>query len=613
MRAKNTILFFVISLVFCGYLSAQQDSVIKDTTALYKNIETYSKQSKFNAFIYHLVFKKNASDSRKKDSKKRAYKKLIQKPYSGFEGKIIRNINIITLDPFGYSAIDTLVSNQNFFSKAGNRIHLKTRGITIQNLLLTHKNAPFNSLLVKESERLIRSQNYVHDVSFYVVDAGEKKDSVDIYIRELDKWSFIPEGTISPNGFFLGIKDKNFLGTGDELSSTATINYVTGNNAFVTNYSIPNIRTTYIKVNLYYAFDDHGYFTRRLIVERPFFSPVAKWAAGISLTARFRKDSLEYADPAYIPLNLQFKTQDYWAGKAIQIFKSNYEGEMITNLIMAVRYLHVNYSEKPALLNDPLHIYSNEDFILGEIGISARKYVQDRYIFKYGVIEDVPVGKVFILTGGYQIKPDSRRSYFGLRFSSGRYHPWGYLSSNFEYGTFINSSHVEQGVFTAGINYFSGLFEIGRWKFRQFAKPQVTIGLNQFSYDSLTLKEGYGLDAFNSTALSGSRRMLFTLQTQSYAPWYLLGFRFGPYITYSLGMLGDTKTGFKTSKVYSQLGFGVLIKNENLVFNTFQISISFYPLIPGIGQNVFKFNSYKTSDFGFRDFEIGKPATVVFR
>jgi hypothetical protein len=65
--------------------------------------------------------------------------------------------------------------------------------------------------------------------------------------------------------------------------------------------------------------------------------------------------------------------------------------------------------------------------------------------------------------------------------------------------------------------------------------------------------------------------------------------------------------------VFSQIGLGVLIKNANLVFNTFQISISFYPLIPGIGQDVFKMNSFRTTDFGFRDFEIGKPARVIYR
>jgi hypothetical protein len=285
----------------------------------------------------------------------------------------------------------------------------------------------------------------------------------------------------------------------------------------------------------------------------------------------------------------------------------------MTNLILAVRYLSIRYTDRPSRLDDPLHAYSSEDFFLGAIGISSRKYVQDRFIFKYGVIEDVPVGKVYELTGGYQIKSDSKRLYLGARFSFGNYYQWGYLSSNFEYGTFFNGSRQEQGVFSAGVNYFTGLFEIGKWKFRQFVKPQVTIGMNRFSYDSLTLKEGYGIDGFNSLALSGNSRMLLTLQTQAYAPWNLLGFHIGPFITYSLGMLGDAATGFKTSKVYSQIGLGVLIKNENLVFNTFQISISFYPLIPGVGQDVFRMNTYRTFDFGFRDFEIGKPAIAAFQ
>jgi hypothetical protein len=78
-------------------------------------------------------------------------------------------------------------------------------------------------------------------------------------------------------------------------------------------------------------------------------------------------------------------------------------------------------------------------------------------------------------------------------------------------------------------------------------------------------------------------------------------------------MLGNAAEGFKNSKVYSQIGLGVLIKNENLVFNSFQISISFYPLIPGIGQDVLKMNSFRTTDFGFRDFEIEKPSKVIFQ
>jgi hypothetical protein len=102
------------------------------------------------------------------------------------------------------------------------------------------------------------------------------------------------------------------------------------------------------------------------------------------------------------------------------------------------------------------------------------------------------------------------------------------------------------------------------------------------------------------------------LQTQSYAPWNFIGFRFGPYLTFSLGKLGDAATGFRNSRMYSQIGLGVLIKNDHLVINTFQVSFAFYPVIPGIGQNVFRANSFRTADFGLHDFEIGKPEIVAF-
>jgi hypothetical protein len=612
MLFKFFYLLFFISFFINDFASAQDLPVKKDSTTLYRNIESYSKRSKLNTLMFRIFFKPVPVES-KKEVKKKVYKKLIQKPYSAFQRKIIRKINIVTLDPFGYSTTDTTSVTHNRFIKAANDLHLKTRISKIRNLLLFSENEPFNSFFVKESERLIRNQQYVHDVSFYVVSTGAKSDSVDIFIRELDIWSISPKIVISPSRLSLGITDKNILGSGHEFKNVYERNFIKGINVFNSTYFIPNIKSTYINSRLHIGIDGNGNSIKSLTIDRPFYSPYATWAAGVSFAYQVKKDSLKDLDPLFVPLNLKFNTQDFWAGKAIRIFKGSTEEEMATNLIISGRYLRVRYGEKPSELNDPLDIYSNEDFYLAGIGISTRKYVQDTYVFKYGLIEDVPVGKVIELTGGYQVRNDTGRTYLGIRVSFGNYRAWGYLSSNFEYGTFFNSSRAEQGVIKASLNYFTGLFEIGRWKFRQFCKPQITFGINRFSYDSLTLNEGHGLDGFNSTGSSGTNRLIFTVQTQTYAPWNFLGFHFGPFITYSFGMLGDAGTGFKKSKVYSQLGLGVLIKNFNLVFNTFQLSISFYPFIPGVGQNVFKMNSYKTTDFGFRDFEIERPVPVIYR
>ena len=460
---------------------------------------------------------------------------------------------------------------------------------------------------------MIRSEKFVHDVNFYVASPSKNSDSVDITIRELDIWSIHPQLSISTSAMKAGLSDRNFLGSGHEFQNFYARNFTTGINYFNTFYIIPNIRTTYINSKLHFGIDGYGNVRKSIGLDRPFYSPYAKWAAGIFIDSRVSRDSVEYEDPLHVPLNLKFNTQDFWAAKAFQIFKDHEDSDLVTNFILASRYLRVRFRETPTDINDPLKIYANEDFFLGSIGISARKYVQDKFIFKYGLVEDVPVGKVYELTAGYQIRDNVRRPYLGFRASSGNYYDWGYLSFDFRYGTFFKSSHTEQGVVTAGLNYFTGLIEGGRWKFRQFIKPEITIGINRFSYDTLTLNNDNGLDGFYSSTVSGTNRLLLTLQTQSYAPWDVLGFNFGPYFTCTLGMVGDAVEGFKNRKLYSLFGVGVLIKNEHLVINTFQISISFYPMIPGRGNNILKFNSYRTGEFGFRDFEIGKPAPVRYR
>lgn len=613
MCHKTTIILIFIFISTNDFAFAQQKPGAKDSTKIYSDIESFSKRGKFTKFMYSLIFKPVVPTSQQKKGKRKIYKKLIQKPYSAFEGKVIRNINIETLDPFGYSIGDSIYKEPNFLAKTGNKLHVKSQRITIRNLLLIHQNQVFDSLLVKESERLVRSQKYIRDVSFFVKATAKGSDSVDIFIRELDIWSIIPKGSASASSITINLADKNFLGLGHELQGDFTRNYTEGINTYHTNYSIPNIKNSYVRGTVHLAKAGDKNYNRSFTIDRPFFSPFAKWAAGVNFTQQFFNDSAHFDTQQLGMLRYKFNSQDYWVGNAIQLFKGNSEYNRTTNFISTARFLRVRYLEKPNELFDTQHGFTNENFYLASIGISTRRYVQDKYIFKFGIPEDVPVGKVFSLTGGYQEKNYTGRAYLGARVSMGSYYPWGYLSSNFEYGNFIRTSQFEEGVFTAGLNYFTGLIEMGKWKLRQFVKPQLTIGFNRFASDSLTLNDGYGLDGFRSTELQGTSRLLLTIQTQAYAPWNFIGFRFGPYFSFTMGMLGDAVTGFRKSKVYSQIGVGVLIKNENLILNTFQLSLSFYPVIPDSGYNIFKINSFGTADFGFRDFEIGKPEPVVYR
>ncbi len=609
MYKKVIIPFFLFSLSAIITLAQSPDSQKKDSTKVYKQIETYSKKRGFTNFLHGLFFRPVETKPIKTT---KARRKILQKPYRNFEGKIIRNIEIVTLDPFGFSANDTNVVVQNRLYKTGNRLHIKSQEITIRNLLLIRKNETFDSLLVKESERLIRSQKYIQDVSIFTSLAGRNSDSVNIFIRVVDLWSIIPEGAISPTRVTIGLNEKNFLGTGHNFENVFTWNHSNGNNIYNSNYFIPNIKNTYINTSLHYGIDENENYIKSLNVERPFFSPFAKWAAG----AYFEKQSAingnqgNYPDPS---IKVEYTTQDYWAGIATRVFKGNTEEARTTNLITSLRYLRIRFPQRPGSPIDSLHIYSKEDFYLTGLGLSRRTYIKDKYIFNFGLIEDVPVGSVYGLTGGFQVRNNEGRFYLGGRFSFGDFHDWGYLSANFEYGTFFLSSIPEQSVFIAEVNYFTELIEIGNWKFRQFIKPQLSLGFNRFATEQLSINNENGIAGFNSVLLTGTKKIILTFQTQSYAPWNVLGFRFGPYLTCSLGMLGDELNGFHKSRVYSQFGLGFLIKNEFLVFNYIQISVAFYPSIPGIGENIVKINPLSTSDFGFQNFELGKPVTVDYR
>jgi hypothetical protein len=613
MRLRNIIILSVIALFMNESVFGQVTPSKTDSTKIYKDIESYSRKNKFTRFMYQFFFKPVTVSSAKKKVKKKGYRKLIQTSYGAFEGKIIRNINITTLDPFGYSVTDTSVSPKGTMVKHANQMHMKSREISIRNLLLIHRNQEFDSLLVKESERLVRTKGYIHDVSFFVVSTSKGSDSVDIYIREMDNWSLVPRFNASTSSMTFGLNDKNFAGMGHDSQNSFTWYHASHAYGYKVGYLIPNIRGTYINSKLLISRDQYNNTSRGFAIDRPFFSPFAKWAAGVAVNYQYHKYYIYTSDSLLAEERFKFNTQDYWVGNAIRISKGNTENDRTTNFISTLRFLRMRYINQPDEINVNQKMFSSENFYMASIGISTRKYVRDKYVFKYGLIEDVPIGKVFNLTGGYQNKNNANRLYLSARISFGNYFSWGYLSSSFEYGTFFRAKQVEQGLITADLIYFTGLKEIGKWKFREFIKPQIAIGLNRFSQDSITLNNGHGLDGFNSPQLSGTKRLLLTLQTQSYAPWNLWGFHFGPFLGLAMGILGDAGTGFKYNKVYSEISLGVLIRNDNLVISTFQFSVSYYPSIPGMGQNIFKANTLKTTDFGFRDFEIGKPGIMLFQ
>lgn len=623
MNHKYSIIY-VLFLLLSSHMLAQIKPATKDSVEVYKKIETYSQQKKFTKTLHKLIFRSSTKNRNNINIHK-------QQDYGDFNGKPIRNIIIETLDPFGFSVEDTTKHAKNWIGDVGNKIHIKSNTIAIRNLLLFKKHTLLDTFLITESKRLMRSQKFIRSVKIDVKKANEQTDSVDVKVRVLDSWSLIPQGSLSSSKVNFYVKERNFFGFGHQFSNRITKRFEDGKTAYSFDYLIPTIKNTYISTALTYQQTLEGYYKKRLNIEKGFVSSLTKWAGGINLDDRFRQDSLTDASFEYKNNNFKYTSQDVWLGRAYNIFKNNSYESRTTNLITALRFVNANYREKPEVEYDAINYFADEIFYMGRIGVASREFVEDTYIFRDGIVEDVPIGFASSITSGVQKKNQNNRVYLGGNISMAKYTKRGYLNAALEFGTFFNHNNLEQTALTLELNYFTNLITLSNaWKMRQFVKPRVLLGFNRLNSmaDRLNLNEksaslGYDMNEFRRDEISnipgfsaeiyGSQKILLSLQTQFYSPWNIIGFRLNPYVNITSGLMGKTNNLAYNKKLYTAIGVGFIIRNDYLVFNSFQISLSYYPTIPGQGNNMFKTNSFQTHDFGFNPIEIGKPTTVRYQ
>lgn len=627
MKLKKYVSLLVFFSCFSISGFSQVNGTENDSIKIYQKIEEFSQKRKFTRMLHDLVFipteRKNTSRIQFRENRS----------YRLYHGKIIRNIIIENLDPFGFSVYDTVSKPRNWSETTGNKIHIRSAKSTIRDLLLIEEDARLDTLLLRESERLLRSQPYIRSalITAAFPEGRDKGDSIDITVRVKDSWSLLPEGAFSPNRNMLGIKELNFIGTGHELGFRFIRQFEEGENAYDARYIIPNFKNTFIRSTVHYRRNLDDSYYKGVNLERIFYSPFTTWAGGVYVDQQYRKDSVPNIVFPVSYIGHKYNTYDAWAGLSFPLFEGLSEDDRTTNLITSARMLRVDYREKPPEEIDDADFFSSETFYMGSIGIASRQFVKDQYIFDYGFIEDVPVGTVYGLTTGYQRKNERSRLYLGGRIAFGNYLKWGFLSTHLELGSFFRDKKTEQTTFSFQANYFTNLINISpAWKMRQFIKPQFIWGINRLNTiaDRVTINEHvnhlgvYGFDygeqnlmgiqGFRSN-IYGTQKFLLTLQTQFYAPWNIIGFRLNPYINLSAAMIGDEVVKITSSKLYSAIGAGVIISNDHLVFNTFQLSFAWYPDIPGRGDNILRTNAFNTSDFGFQDFQFGRPRTVLFK
>ena len=605
LRTVRVALFML--LIALSYdAGAQTDS----TPTIYQNLHKYSLKHKVTRWIYSGIFVEPKSAEEPPPSAPRTER---VDPFMKYKGRIVRHIGIRTLDPFGFSVDDTAQAPVNALQTWGNRLHRKTRPLIVRNLLLVKPYQPLDPLQVSESERVLRASPFVNDARIVVEPVENMTDSVDLLVLVHDKWSIDVSAEADLTSASARLREKNFLGWGQGVEQR--VGYVLSEPKLYLSgsHEVYNIRNSHISSYAHYSLSPDGN-DLGFSLQRPFFSPLAKWAAGFSWGQSWSQFRLLNADEVVLYEHALSPTSlDLWGGRSFPLGGASEPGGRNSNFVLAARYAQTRYVTRPPRGLDPAGALSNMSLFFVSTGLSIRQYYKERYLYRFGNSEDVPEGLLLTFTTGVQKRELTvNRPYIGTFVSRGRNYPdLGYLNVGFGFGTYFQTGNIVDGAFNARVLYFTDLRTWGRWHFRQFFRFNAVYGYDKPSYMSVDLN-GTQLYGFSGGALRGTHKELFRSETVFYAPWSFLGFKVAPVILAGFGTLGNEGDPLFSGRIQTAITIGLLVRNENLLVSTFELSLGFYPYLPDIQGPGFRFNSFDSFSAGAEAFDFTEPTEVPF-
>lgn len=597
-------------------LLIQSDTVFGMNDVVFRELYKYSRRKNIfsgllrNVILYDPHYRPDSIQSTVTDGRA---------PFLLYEDKIIRSVDIGVLAPLGYSIKDSSKTPQSLLQKTGNLLHVKSRKWLIRNSLIFKKGDRVNPFMFAESERLLRSNEYIYDARILIKEV-EDTDSVDVYVLAQDIFSIGAGASADPRRgrYDAVVRDVNFVGMGQMLFYDIRIgdNYSGGVNHYAA-HRINNIARSFAASNLFLNMENaramYGIHLNRDLV-----TPTLKWIGGINYTwYRFPYDNRIDILEEHQKDTVSYFRQDYWIGAPIKFFISSSAFDNGERLIFSTRYFKTIHTVAPPLetYSDSSRVfpYDDSDFFLGSATLYRRVSFKDRFVFRFGRTEDIPDGILVSILGGLHRSRRATRPYWGVNSVFSHYNrDIGYMYVNLGLGAFFNQGVVEEGVLNTRALMFTPLVTIGRNKFRQFVGIRYAHGHNMLFGNTVDINNERGLRGFSSAYLLGSRKLILNTETNWFLPYNFLGFRFALLAFADLAWINSERKLMTKNNFYPALGIGIKIRNENLNFDSFQFYLGYYPNSSRIDKGDWALFQRSYSFYTFNDFYYTRPDIISF-
>ena len=556
---------------------------------------------------------------------------LLDRQFDRHNFKIVRRIDIRTLDAFGFSLSDSTRRPRTLVEKAGNGLHLKTARSRIRQVLLFRPGRPLEPQALAESERLLRQTPEILDARVLVNELTSTADSVDIAVLTTDVFSItagLEVGTATSGLVTFG--DDNFLGQGHQLQNAYRYGLDLSANgdqtpqqwAYDGSYTAPfrHFVTAQARYRNEYNFRSGG-----VSVRRDFYSPSTRYAGALTLDDYAPNVALQTPPEGqpYVFYPLRYLVQDAWVGRALRLRSYDLGYENPGRLIIAARAYRTTYTTIPTPepgsgLAPP--DYQNSTLLLGTVGYSVRRYYKNRYLFGFGRTEDVPAGTLLSLTAGYDVNRAVARRYLAVRLATGAFsNRHGYFYGAVDLGAYQRldqSRGWEQGLLSTEFTSFTRLYHVGNWQYRHFLSSRAVVGFRRRPGEFLQgITNERGLRGFSPAApVLATSRFVVNYETTLFTPLSLLGFRLAGIAFADAAWVSERPGGGSPfgNAPYTGFGLGLRLRNEYTALRTFQFLVGYYPRGLNAANGVRLFETARET-VTFTDFGLGTPGTGLYQ
>jgi len=569
-NTTKTFLFSLLTLILflpC-FIAGAQDSNAPDTLsrAFYDSLKVRAERRRLTSLLYDMIIISPAPAGSARD------KMTSTTSFEPYQGRIIRNTEIVRLDAFGHD-IDNLQGRiPSRAEQLMNSTYTKTRRFVLKQHLLFRQGDTVSPLEMADNERLLRELPFIDDARITIVPADSNLVDIAVVVRENYPLGLNVRLDDLRSGM-LGIFTRNFVGLGHELEIMAPYDY----NEYTApgiglRYSVRNIASSFSDLKLQFS-DGLGTTNLGGVFSRDFVTSETKYAWSASLL--FTSTSKDI-DTMAVPAPLRFTWQDYWAARSFMLDRGS-----VTRLIVTARYMHNNVFRRPAIDDFSYYRLQNYQTVTGSVAITSQRFINTSLIYSYGRTEDIPYGYMLEILGGREKNEFKWRSYGGVSVSYGNFFTGaGYLYAGAGVSAFYNKGKTEQGMVQGSLRYFTPLAHAGKSRIRTFVNIKYTRGFNRYADECLYFRDDGLIRGFRNDSLSGGTRLTLSMEPVLFLPRPVIGFRFALFAFADAGVLareGFMEGGYHT---VTALGAGVRIRNDQLVLNTLQIRLTWYPNSP---------------------------------